>query len=393
MPEDLIQINDSIWIDFAQYVSDIDDSVLTFDVKGIFKGENMSISPASFVSIGPGDSVLFKPLAFWSDSTTVRVSVTDKDTTLFREFTLDVIRVPRPHMAVSVIQNNAFSNFLQIIIVDTLQTTRQLSLEIQNEKISLDTVSAFTWTGDFNFSINGTYSFDVVALGIVGDTVISNQFALSTAQSSSRWSGISSDATFSVIGEAGAVNSDQSFLIVDSTLFSNNFSDQASYVLGDESYKFKKHVEINFLSSNKNQAVYQRVNGVSWEELPSIGKHGKIITFTDKTGYFRLGQKTIIVPEQTSLHQNYPNPFNPITTLTYDIGLMDGFDQKISIDIYNILGQQVKTIVNNKNQIGQFKVQWDGQDKFGNSMPSGLYFVQLTTSKGIVKNKKMMLLK
>ena len=385
--------NDSIWIDFAQYVSDIDDSVLTFDVKGIFKGENMSISPASFVSIGPGDSVLFKPLAFWSDSTTVRVSVTDKDTTLFREFTLDVIRVPRPHMAVSVIQNNAFSNFLQIIIVDTLQTTRQLSLEIQNEKISLDTVSAFTWTGDFNFSINGTYSFDVVALGIVGDTVISNQFALSTAQSSSRWSGISSDATFSVIGEAGAVNSDQSFLIVDSTLFSNNFSDQASYVLGDESYKFKKHVEINFLSSNKNQAVYQRVNGVSWEELPSIGKHGKIITFTDKTGYFRLGQKTIIVPEQTSLHQNYPNPFNPITTLTYDIGLMDGFDQKISIDIYNILGQQVKTIVNNKNQIGQFKVQWDGQDKFGNSMPSGLYFVQLTTSKGIVKNKKMMLLK
>ena len=125
----------------------------------------------------------------------------------------------------------------------------------------------------------------------------------------------------------------------------------------------------------------------------TLTKEGEIFTFSEKTGYFKLGPKTIIVPEETNIHQNYPNPFNPLTTIIYDIGLMDGLSQNVSITIYNLLGQRVKTLIENKDQIGQFKVQWNGQDKFGQIMASGIYFVQLTTQTGIVKNKKMMLLR
>ena len=77
----------------------------------------------------------------------------------------------------------------------------------------------------------------------------------------------------------------------------------------------------------------------------------------------------------------------------YDIGLMDGLSQNVSITIYNLLGQHVKTLIHDKDQVGQFTVQWNGQNEFGQPMSTGVYFVQLTTKTGIVKNKKMMLLK
>ena len=64
---------------------------------------------------------------------------------------------------------------------------------------------------------------------------------------------------------------------------------------------------------------------------------------SEKAGYFKLGPKTIIVPEQTNIHQNYPNPFNPTTTIMYDIGLLDGLKQRVSINVYNLLGQHVTT--------------------------------------------------
>ena len=51
------------------------------------------------------------------------------------------------------------------------------------------------------------------------------------------------------------------------------------------------------------------------------------------------------------------------------------------------------TLINNESQVGQFYVKWDGSDKFGKMLPSGIYFVQLKTDSGIIKNKKMMFLK
>ena len=106
-----------------------------------------------------------------------------------------------------------------------------------------------------------------------------------------------------------------------------------------------------------------------------------------------MGPKTIIVPEMTNLHPNYPNPFNPVTNIRYDIGLLDGLQQNVSISVYNLLGQRIQTLVKNVDQLGQFTIQWDGRNETGKDMPTGIYFVQLTTSNGIVKNSKMMLLK
>ena len=323
----------------------------------------------------------------------VEVVVADEEAEVSSVFTLDVLRVPRPHLSVAVVQNNAFNQFLQVVVTDTVSKTVSISLDIQNEGIALDTIAAYTYSGDFNFANSGTYSIDVLAFGIVGDTTISEAFALAAGRTATRWYGSSDDGRFSIVGEPGAVSHDQPFLIADSTLFSHDFNDQASYVLGDENFTFGKPIEVTIASQREDLAIYRRKNGVTWQELPSLTIEGEIFTLSTQSGYFKLGPKTIIVPEETNIHQNYPNPFNPTTTIMYDIGLMDGLSQNLSIHIYNLLGQHVRALVENKDQIGQFKVQWNGRDKFGQHMASGVYFIQLTTQTGIVKNKKMMLLK
>ena len=140
-------------------------------------------------------------------------------------------------------------------------------------------------------------------------------------------------------------------------------------------------------------ALYQRNTDNTWTELPSFNKQGRIRAYTDKMGYFRLGRKTLIVPGLTSLGQNYPNPFNPETNITYDVGFVDGPDQQVNLSIYNILGQQVITLVNDQRSIGRHSVKWYGKDKSGISVASGMYFVHMTTSTGNGHTKKVMLLR
>ena len=389
----VINENDSIWIDFSNFTTDVDDSNLTFTIEGLYNTDSINFYSEPYLSDGIDDTVLFEPYDLWSGFANFRVTASDEEAESSQIFTLNVLRVPRPNIEVSLVQNNAFSSYVSIIIIDKEQKTKFLQLEVQNQRIDIDTVAAFTYTGDFSFGIGGGYSFDVLAVAEVGKTIYTNTFNLAPARVSNRWYANSSDGKFSVAGNPGSVDSDQNFLIIDSSLFISNFSDQASYVLGDETYVFNKPIEVHFGSIREDLSIYQRQNGVIWKELPSINRNGQILTYTENAGYFRLGPKTIIVPEETDLHQNYPNPFNPSTTVKYDIGLMDGLEQLVSVNVYNVMGQHVTTLVNNVSQVGQFYVNWNGADKFGKVLPSGIYFVQLKTDSGIIKNKKMMFLK
>ena len=95
-----------------------------------------------------------------------------------------------------------------------------------------------------------------------------------------------------------------------------------SYKLGDEIQKFNDPVKVSLMSYQEDQAIYQRNSDDTWIELPSYYDQGRIVAYTKKMGYFRLGHKTLMVPGLTSLGQNYPNPFNPVTKITYDVGLL-----------------------------------------------------------------------
>jgi len=110
-------------------------------------------------------------------------------------------------------------------------------------------------------------------------------------------------------------------------------------------------------------------------------------------GAFKLGPRTIIVPEKSQLSQNYPNPFNPTTTIDFDIGFLDGLNQDIGFSIYNIRGQEVRNLMETQMQPGSYSITWNGLDDQGKQVSSGIYFARLMTGKGYAKTVKMLVLR
>ena len=95
-----------------------------------------------------------------------------------------------------------------------------------------------------------------------------------------------------------------------------------------------------------------------------------------------------LIPAEFALNNNYPNPFNPSTTITYD--LADGSD--VRLEIYNIMGQLVNTLVSEQQAAGRYRVVWNGQDAGHRQVSSGVYFYRLQTV-GFQAVKKLMFLK
>jgi len=95
-----------------------------------------------------------------------------------------------------------------------------------------------------------------------------------------------------------------------------------------------------------------------------------------------------IIPASTKLKNNYPNPFNPSTTINFDLAKKGD----VSIIIYNVLGQKVKTLLNNVKNAGNHQVVWNGLNQVGNKVVSGVYFIEMT-AKNYSATKKMLLVK
>jgi len=93
-------------------------------------------------------------------------------------------------------------------------------------------------------------------------------------------------------------------------------------------------------------------------------------------------------PKDYSLNQNYPNPFNPNTEISYKLPKSG----HIKLEIYNILGQKVKTLVNKFQGIGTHNIQWDSSNNGGALVSSGVYFYCLETP-DMTMTKKMLLLR
>ncbi len=100
------------------------------------------------------------------------------------------------------------------------------------------------------------------------------------------------------------------------------------------------------------------------------------------------------VPRQFELSQNYPNPFNPKTTIQFKVAAADGDGSPVPVklEVFNILGQSVKTLIDDRRTPGTYMLEWDGTDVAGSRVSSGVYLYRLT-SKDFSVTKKMVFLK
>ena len=94
------------------------------------------------------------------------------------------------------------------------------------------------------------------------------------------------------------------------------------------------------------------------------------------------------VPVEFALHENYPNPFNPTTTLRFDLPEVSN----LTLTIYNMLGQKVRTFNYQNTSVGYHSVKWNATNDYGDPVGAGVYLYQLQT-KDFVKTRKMVLLK
>ncbi|MFQ6092148.1 MAG: FlgD immunoglobulin-like domain containing protein [bacterium] len=97
------------------------------------------------------------------------------------------------------------------------------------------------------------------------------------------------------------------------------------------------------------------------------------------------------IPQGFELAQNYPNPFNPVTSVQYSV-ISDQFPPHVTLKIYNILGQEVRTLVDEVKEAGYYTVIWDGRDSWGRQVSGGIYFYMLKAGR-FIDTKRMLLLK
>jgi len=112
------------------------------------------------------------------------------------------------------------------------------------------------------------------------------------------------------------------------------------------------------------------------------------------------------IPTSFTLEQNYPNPFNPSTIIKYSIPFVISIPTSrernlfVSLKIYDVLGREIKTLVNQEQASGVYQVNWNGDDSYGNKVSSGIYFYKInagdpssSSGQSFILTKKMLLIK
>jgi hypothetical protein len=136
-------------------------------------------------------------------------------------------------------------------------------------------------------------------------------------------------------------------------------------------------------------------------QIASDGSGGAIITWDD----YRSGSTHEIYAQRVHsdgnvyitgadaahayrLAQNYPNPFNPSTLITFDMKAR----KFVTLKVYNVAGQLIRTLVNGVKDVGSHSVSWDGKNDGGVGVASGVYFCKIDT-KGFCQTRKMVVLR
>jgi photosystem II stability/assembly factor-like uncharacterized protein len=125
------------------------------------------------------------------------------------------------------------------------------------------------------------------------------------------------------------------------------------------------------------------------EHFLVAGTHGRSMYKMDLSDITGLeSDRPFPVASTFELHQNFPNPFNPTTKITYNLPRSG----QVSLRIFNTLGQEVRTLINEQQTAGEKSIVWDGRDQFGREMTSGVYIYRIQAGE-YIQSRKMLLVR
>jgi len=128
---------------------------------------------------------------------------------------------------------------------------------------------------------------------------------------------------------------------------------------------------VDFNRNGKGEVV------LAYQGTDDGGTYIQIMEYSESSTKLSVERElTIITPEDYKLSQNYPNPFNPTTTIQYTLPMRD----KITVTVYNMLGQEIVRLMNNEEKpAGTYQLSWNGLDKNGVQVSSGMYIYSMSS--------------
>ncbi|MBV6479075.1 MAG: hypothetical protein HGGPFJEG_01836 [Ignavibacteria bacterium] len=121
-----------------------------------------------------------------------------------------------------------------------------------------------------------------------------------------------------------------------------------------------------------------------------VWTHGRS-AYKIKIPLVQVVNNTIGVEKGFILYQNYPNPFNPVTKISYELKDAEGRSSFVSLKVYDVLGNEILTLVNENKKPGYYEVEFSASSAAG-KLPSGIYFYKLKAG-NIIETKRMILIK
>ena len=130
------------------------------------------------------------------------------------------------------------------------------------------------------------------------------------------------------------------------------------------------------------------VNETNYYRLVALDHAGNTSDYSEVVEAAVLSIDENMVPAVFALHQNYPNPFNPTTQIKYDIAE----DSFVSITIFDVMGRNIRTLMNVNQNAGYHSIQWDAKNDMGEGVSAGMYIYVIQAGE-FRATKKMVLLK
>jgi len=165
-------------------------------------------------------------------------------------------------------------------------------------------------------------------------------------------------------------------------------ADQTNDVTSDDQagdYRMMLHTDKVFLAPGAKYAIV--VTLLAGEGLAGIQSAAEsALVFWNALNLDLTDEVT--TPQKFTLHANYPNPFNPSTTISYDLPKRS----LVTLGIYDLLGKQIKTLVNQSQDAGNKIAMWNGTDNLGRPVSAGVYLYQIQAG-DFTQTRKMLLLK
>ena len=201
---------------------------------------------------------------------------------------------------------------------------------------------------------------------------------------------IKKDSVFNASSALGFTWTWHTKLFADAGGWNEFGSGEYRFVLKDTASDWTQYQVIITVPDNTVRAVSVRPRSFNLWTGVSYWDDFSVNSLDNVTTGVKIEQKNpeAALPSKFELSQNYPNPFNPSTVIEYQLPVTS----QVTLEVFNIIGQKVSTLVNQVQTAGTWSARWDAKDDAGRQVATGLYLYRLT-AQNTVFTRKMMLIK